>query len=64
MDVSDISDAYFGERMSNFHNQLVGDHTPPSEREWARQEAWRSAASEMLDEIHLMLRTLLQRSAP
>ncbi|MFH5948661.1 hypothetical protein [Roseomonas xinghualingensis] len=57
----DVCDASYDERRRGFYDQMCGPQTRMEDRVWPFEEAHRRAAAEMLDEIHLMLRTLLEK---
>lgn len=60
MDISDISDACFGEREEHYRKQSGMYDLPIEMRQGSADHAYRMASSEMLDEIHCMLRELLK----
>lgn len=64
MELSDICDAGFGERRAHFMKQICPHDAPDRTRHDCDQVACSMAQEEMLDEIHVMLRELLKRSAP
>jgi hypothetical protein len=61
--IGDISAATFGERARHFYEQSVGPkghESPVGYRQSAMEAARKQAGQEMLDEIHTMLRRLLE----
>ena len=59
MELDDISDACHGTRTRRIFNQMFGEVSGSTTYEELRS-AESLATAEMLDEIHLMLRTLLK----
>ena len=57
MDIRDISDASFGERVEHYRSRY---QDPDSDVLMIKKLAEESANAEMLDEIHTMLRELLR----
>lgn len=57
MELDDVCDASYGQRLQHYLNEYGGKDS--ALRAAAREEAHRAATIEMLDEIHVMLRRLV-----
>lgn len=62
MDMTNISDASFGERTTHFLNGMIPSHASLEERASMYPFAEKLARNEMVDEIHVMLRELIKNS--
>lgn len=62
MTMDDVCDVSFGERHQAFLKNMGGSDI--NKRAEVYDLAWQSAAAEMLDEIHVMLREALKRTKP